>query len=409
MVIEIFVAVLFGVVAGMFTGVLPGLHINLVAVVVAALFHSSDVFGQMDIAPLAVAAFILTMSISHVFHEFLPSVFLGFSESDAALAVLPGHRMLLRGQGRKAVMLAAFGCLIGVLALVLLSPLLLLAMKPIFSATKSHVWLILAAVIAFHLLKSKNMKSAGAKALTFSLSGAFGFAVFSLPGINQPLLPMFSGLFGISSLIGGLLNRSAFPLQRQNSAIKIKKSLKIAKLVAVGLFSSSLMGIFPALGPAQAAMLGTAAFRRIRASAYMFLLGVIASASMLIAVLTLYSFGKARNGSIAVMGDILGTFSINAYSIMLLLAVAVVAAAVSCISVILVSRLFLLIIRRVNYSALSWLVIIFVTGFVAAISGPVGALVLATATAIGLVPVLTRSSRQLLMGCLMVPVIGYYL
>lgn len=403
------VAAFAGVFAGIITGVLPGLHINLVAVVVAALFYSSNVFGQMNIAPLAVAAFILAMSISHVFHEFLPSVFLGFSESDAALAVLPGHRMLLRGQGRKAVMLAAFGCLIGVLALVLLSPVLLLAIKPVFNATKSHVWLILAAVVAFQLLKSKNIKSAAVKALTFSLSGAFGVAVFSLPSVNQPLLPMFSGLFGISSLIGGLLNHSAFPLQQQNSAIKIKKPLKIAKLVAFGLFSSSLMGIFPALGPAQAAMLGTSAFRRMRASAYIFLIGIIASASMLIAVLTLYSFGKARNGSIAVMGNILGTFSTNTHSTMLLLAVAVVAAAVSCISVIFMTKFFLLLIRKVNYSLLSWLVIIFVTGFVATISGPVGVLVLAAATAIGMFPVLTKSSRQLLMGCLMVPVIGYYI
>ena len=221
------------------------------AYVVAAVFagsagSNSTVSGI--IGPFAVAVFILAMSISHVFHEFLPSVFLGFSESDAALAVLPGHKMLLRGQGRKAVMLAAFGCLTGVLALVMLSPVLLLAIKPIFNATKGYVWLILAAVVAFHLLRSKNIKSAAAKALTFSLSGAFGVAVFSLPGINQPLLPMFSGLFGISSLIGGLLNRSAFPLQQQNSAIKIKKPLKIANLTAVGLFSSALMGIFPALG-----------------------------------------------------------------------------------------------------------------------------------------------------------------
>src|SRR3989338_5108061 len=113
------VAAVAGVLVGILTGILPGLHINLVAVVVAAVFAGSAVSNSTVsgiIGPFAVAVFILAMSISHVFHEFLPSVFLGFSESDAALAVLPGHRMLLRGQGRKAVMLAAFGCLTGVLA-----------------------------------------------------------------------------------------------------------------------------------------------------------------------------------------------------------------------------------------------------------------------------------------------------
>ena len=43
------------------------------------------------------------------------------------------------------------------------------------------------------------------------------------------------------------------------------------------------------------------------------------------------------------------------------------------------------------------------------LTGATGLLVLAVATSIGMVPVLTKSSRQLLMGCLMVPVIGYYL
>ncbi len=395
-----------GVLVGILTGILPGLHINLVAVVVAALFYGSDLFSQTGINVLAVAAFILAMSISHVFHEFLPSVFLGVSESDAALAVLPGHRMLLRGKGRKAVLLAAFGGFTGVITLALLSPLLLPMIKPIFSATKSYIWLILVAVIAVHFLKNREPKAIALNALVLALSGLFGIAVFSLPSINEPLLPMFSGLFGLSSLFGGLLHRSSFPFQQQTAAINIRKPLKAAKLVAVGLFSSSLMGLFPALGPAQAAMLGTTALRKLQASAYMFLLGVIASASMLFALLTLYSFGKARNGSIAVMGDL---FSLTADSAALLLAVAVIAASVSCISVIFLSKLFSLLIKKVNYSLLSWLVITFIAAFVMYISGITGLLILAVAALIGLVPVLTKSSRQLLMGCLMVPVIGYYI
>ncbi len=393
-------AALAGIAAGMFTGILPGLHINLVAVVVAAFFSGSI------IDPFAVAVFILSMSISHVFHEFLPSVFLGFSESDAALAVLPGHRMLLRGQGRKAVFLAAFGGLAGVMALVMLSPLLVLAIKPLFYATKNYIGLILAFVIAAHFLKNRKPRAVAISALVLLLSGSFGIAVFSLPIIKEPLLPMFAGLFGLSSLIGGLLNKSSFPPQQQTAAIKMKSPLKAAKLLAVGIFSSSLMGMFPALGPAQAAMIGTAALRRIRAQAYMFLLGAISSASMLFAVLTLYSFGKARNGSIAVMGSVIAT---TAGSTALLMAVAVIAAAASCASAILISGLFSALIRKVNYALLSLSVVLLISGFVALFSGATGLLVLAVATAIGMVPVLTRSSRQLLMACLMVPVIGYYI
>ncbi|MBI2176431.1 tripartite tricarboxylate transporter permease [Candidatus Woesearchaeota archaeon] len=393
-----------GIIAGMFTGILPGLHINLVAVIVASIFYTTAVTASSH--SLAVAIFLLAMSISHVFHEFLPSVFLGFSESDAALAVLPGHRMLLEGQGRKAVLLAAFGGLAGVMALVMLSPLLLLAIKPLFYAAKDNIGLILIAVIAVHFLKNRRPKTFAISALVLLLSGSFGIAVFSLPSIREPLLPMFAGLFGLSSLISGLLNRSSFPPQQQTAAIKVKNPLKAAKLLAVGIFSSSLMGMFPALGPAQAAMIGTATLRRISAPAYMFLLGVISSASMLFAVLTLYSFGKARNGSIAVMGDMIG---ITGNSVIMLLVVAVIAAALSCVSVIYISRLFSAAAKKTNYQLLSFIVIIFLIAAAAVFSGAVGLLVLSVATAIGMVPVLTRSSRQLLMACLMVPVIGYYM
>ncbi|MBI3037039.1 tripartite tricarboxylate transporter permease [Candidatus Woesearchaeota archaeon] len=396
-------AMALGVGTGVFTGLLPGIHINLVAAIAASLAINADAT-----ASLSLAVFIIAMSISHVFHDFLPSVFLGFSESDSALAVLPGHRMLLQGEGRKAVLLAAFGGFAGVFALVLLSHVMLPVIKPVFAATKSHVWLILIAVIAVHFLKNRKPRAIALNGLVLALSGLFGIAVFSLPSINQPLLPMFSGLFGVSSLAGGLLKHSSFPVQRQSAEIKINKPARVAKLLAIGLFSSSLMGLFPALGPAQAAMLGTTALKKIRAEAYMFLLGVIASSSMLFAVLTLYSFGKARNGSIAVMGNILGP-AITANSVIMLLLVAVVAAAVSCISVIFISRLFSSLTGKVNYSVMIWLVTLLVTGLVAFFSGAAGLLVLAVATAIGMVPVLTRSSRQLLMGCLMVPVIGYYI
>ncbi len=393
-----------GFATGIITGILPGLHINLVAVIVASLAYRNGDFGNPT-ASFAAAVFILAMSISHVFHDFLPSIFLGFSESEAALAVLPGHRMLLLGKGRKAAMLAAFGALVGVLALVGLSPLMLLVMKPVFVATKSYVLLILTAVIVVQVVRSPGLKEAAVKTLIILLAGAFGIVVFRLPSLNEPLLPMFSGLFGLSSLIGGLIKKPSFPPQQPKAVIKIKKPLAAAKIVAVGLFSSSLMGLFPSLGPAQAALLGTTVLKKIKAPAYIFLLGVISSASMLMALLTLYSFGKARNGSIAVMGSMI---SLTKESTILFLIVAVITAFLSCMSTLFLSRLFLQLVRKINYLLLCWLVIIFIVIFVAAFSGVVGLLVLAVAAMIGMIPVLTRSSRQLLMACLMVPVIGYY-
>ncbi len=398
-----FLLSLAGVGAGIITGILPGLHINLVSVIVASLFSAQ---AHSPSGSLALACFIIAMSISHVVHDFIPSVFLGFSESDAALAVLPGHRMLLSGQGRKAVLLASLGGLAGVLSMALLSPLLMIAARPAFMAAKNYIALILAATIAFHFLKCKTIMDAAVNAGVLALSGAFGIAVFSLPSIREPLLPIFSGLFGVSSIIGGLLNKAYFPIQKNDAEIKTRKPLKAARLLGVGLLSSSLMGLFPALGPAQAAMLGTAAFRKIKPASYMFLLGVISSSSMLFSVFTLYAFGKARNGSIAVMGSFL---ELDKGTTWLLLAVAIFAASFSFITASFATRAFSSLLPKLNYSVLGVCVIAAIIAFVIAFSGMAGMLVLAVATAIGMIPILAKSSRQLLMGCLMVPVIGYYL
>ena len=90
------------------------------------------------------------------------------------------------------------------------------------------------------------------------------------------------------------------------------------------------------------------------------------------------------------------------------IAVAFVAAPISCISTLALSRMFAVMMRKISYRLLSLLVMVFVIFIVAAFSGLTGLLVLAVATAIGLSALLAKSSRQLLMGCLMVPVIGYY-
>jgi putative membrane protein len=350
------------------------------------------------------AVFLLSMSISHVFHEFIPSVFLGVSDSENATSALPGHRLLLKKEGVNAAGLAAFGALLGVAVLIILTPLIVPFLKPIFSYTKNYISLILAGIICFHLCK--NWSKIWANLIILALSGLFGLAVFSLPVMNEPLLPMFSGMFGISSLIAGGFSRQVIPAQRQELAIRIKKPVKIIRLVIAGIFSSSLMGIFPALGPAQAAMLGLVPFKKLNAKAFMFLLGVISSVSMLFSVLTLYSLQKARNGSIAVLGNII---SVDSGNLPLLLAIALIIGSASAASVVWLSKKCSRFVSKINYPLLCTSIAISLSIFVFLMSGPIGFIVMIVGAAIGLVPILLKTSRQLLMACLMVPVIGYYL
>ena len=87
MLAEIILFLFFGVLAGTFTGLIPGIHINLIGGLLISLPVS--IFYQVD--PLYIVVFIAAMAISHTFIDFIPSVFLGCPDTDTELSVLPGH------------------------------------------------------------------------------------------------------------------------------------------------------------------------------------------------------------------------------------------------------------------------------------------------------------------------------
>ena len=101
-------AILLGCLFGVVTGLIPGLHINLVALI---LFSISPVLlGYTNV--IAVASFIIAMSITHTFTDFISATYLGAPADDTALAVLPAHKLLLDGKGHEAIRLTLFYSLI---------------------------------------------------------------------------------------------------------------------------------------------------------------------------------------------------------------------------------------------------------------------------------------------------------
>src|SRR3990167_5074201 len=118
---EIIIAISLGCLMGIITGLTPGLHINLVALILFSI--SPILLGYTNV--VAVASFIIAMSITHTFTDFISSTYLGAPADDTALAVLPAHRMLLEGMGHEAVKLTVIGSLLCLIIVVLLSPLLI--------------------------------------------------------------------------------------------------------------------------------------------------------------------------------------------------------------------------------------------------------------------------------------------
>src|SRR3990167_4825266 len=161
MLIELILALAVGVLIGTFTGLFPGIHINLVS----AFLLSVSTFLLTITTPLSLVIFIASLSITHTFIDFIPSIYLGAPNEDSFLSVLPGHKLLLRGQGHKAVIITSLGCLSGILIFLILAPLFLITReKGIYKK-----------VLAFFV---------------FILSGFLGIAVLNNPIIKEPLLPL---------------------------------------------------------------------------------------------------------------------------------------------------------------------------------------------------------------------------
>ena len=395
---EILIAIFLGCLMGVITGLTPGLHINLVALI---LFSISPVLlGYTNV--VAVASFIIAMSITHTFTDFISSTYLGAPADDTALAVLPAHRMLLEGMGHEAVKLTVIGSLLCLILTIALSPLLIAAVPVIFSYLKDYVGWILLAVVVFMILREENINKKFWAFVVVALSGILGLIVFNMPNLKDPLLPMLSGLFGISVLLLSLSQKVTLPLQRTTEMVKVKAKSMI-KALSSGVFSGSLVSIFPGIGPAQAAVIAGQMVGKIDVMAYLILVGGINTVSMILSLITLFTIEKARNGSIIVVQELLQSIDLNI--LMLFLAVALIAGGIATFLTLYVSKIFSSIMNKLNYSVLSVLIIVFIGIMVLYFSGFVGLLILAVATFIGLIPDIVEGSRSNSMACLLVPII----
>lgn len=398
MFLELLIAIFLGCFMGVLTGLTPGLHINLVALI---LFSISPVLlGYTNV--IAVSSFIIAMSITHTFTDFISATYLGAPSDDTALAVLPAHKLLLEGMGHEAVRLATIGSLLCLVITIVLSPLLIIFVPIIFEGLKNYIGWILLAVIIFMILREENANKRFWAFIVVILSGILGLIVFNIPSLKDPLLPMLSGLFGVCILLLSLSQKTSLPIQRTTEMIKVKAK-DIAKAIGSGVFSGSLVSIFPGLGPAQAAVLGTQMVGKIGTYGYLILVGGINTVSMILSLITLYTIDKARNGSIIVVQQLLQ--NINTDTLILFLAVALLAGGIATFLTLYISKVFSRIINKVNYSLLSISIICFVTAMVLYFSGWVGLLILIVATAIGLIPNIVDVSRSSSMACLLIPII----
>jgi putative membrane protein len=399
MLFEVLYSVLIGLIAGTITGLIPGLHINLVALV---MFSFSTMLLKIT-SPLVLAMFIVAMAITHTFIDFLPSIFFGAPADDTALAVLPGHSLLLEGKGYEAAKLTILGSYAALLLTLILSPLFIFLLPKIYPAIRENMATIL--IIASVFLITQERRSKFWAFIIFSLAGVIGIATLNLSILKQPLFPLLTGLFGSSMLAFSIRKRIKLPKQKI-SKVHISKK-EVGKALWAGTIASPLCSFLPGLGAAQAAVLGTEVISRVNRKGFLVLLGAINTFVMGLSFISLYALSKPRTGASVFMGKLLGNFTLK--ELILLLCAMLIAGSVAVFLANLLSKFFCKYILRIDYRKICLAILVFLVAATIMISGVTGILVLVTATSLGIVAINKGVRRMHLMGSLLIPVILYFL
>jgi len=397
--LDVFAYAMLGIGLGVFTGLVPGIHVNNLTPMLAALALSSS------LSPMCLAAAIVAMSLVNTFISYIPSTFLGAPEEGTELSVLPAHRLLLEGHGYEAVKLTAFGCLASLmLSAVLLWP-LLLAITPAYEFIQPQMHWLLIAVVAIMIALERSKAGILWAVAIFFLSGLLGLLALdtNLCRGDVALMPLLSGLFGISVLLPSVFSKSGLPKQQiKDKPLKLRPNVRP---ICAGTAAGILTGVIPGIGPSQGTVLAQLATRSSGAKEFLVAVSGVNTSKALFSFVALYAIGRPRSGAAVAVGQIM---EVGLRELIFLIGIALFAGGIAAVLQLQLGKLAAKHIGRMPYRATCIAVIVSITGLTIWYSGLIGLPILATATAIGLLPAATGVKRTHCMGVIMLPCILYF-
>lgn len=446
----IILSVLAGYFLGVFSGLVPGIHTNNFALLLVAL---SPMMSEYGIQPFYIAIIILSNSIAHTFHDVIPAVFLGAPDSDMALAVLPGHRLLLDGFGAEAIRLSALGSA----GSVVFSMVIVLPLAAIFSIVypvlqESIAWILI--FIVFLMVATEkgeyiigqgslvHYKYKAYAVVLFLLSGVLGLFAFEMEGLMKPvinfgapsiLLPLLSGLFGASQLVISLLTHSTIP--PQTFAKMTLSGKRIVRGIITGSAAGSIVAWLPGISSAIAAVLARLVIRKnfdregeddgdvdpdgVDAGSKEFIVSVsgVNTSNAIFGLVALSVIGKTRSGAMVAINDVLGVangitasvITLDTSTLLLFFGVILLTAFLSYFSTIMIGNNVHRVLSRIDYSKLCIGVLIGLAFMVVLFTGFFGLLIFIIATPIGMLAPFFKVRKSNAMGVILLPVIMYFM
>ena len=369
-----------GFAIGFLGGLMPGLHSNTLISVLASL----------GIEERGLSLMIIALFPAHMIASFVPSIFFGIPESGTVVAVLPGQRMVLRGEGLAALRAVLVSCVVSALVSFALFPVSLGFFPLAYGSLKGIMGYVLLAISVVLLARGRNPVLS---ASIFLLSGILGhFALGS--DMQDPFLPLFSGMFAMAAMAN--YRRGMVPEQKETAGCGPDSGF--VKFAVAGVALGMMADLIPGVGsPSQIATFATI-FMPLGTLAYLAMISSVSVSQAVFSFATSASIDKSRVGATAWLSQ---SIDIGA-NLMLLLPLFIISMALAALLVHAMRR-HIAKIASLDFSKANMFLALYLVAITLVIDGLPGLLVLLVSGALGLLTLRIGVERTNLMGAIIVP------
>ncbi|WP_232702062.1 tripartite tricarboxylate transporter permease [Halobacterium wangiae] len=386
-------AVSTGILLGTCSGLVPGLHVNTLALLLAA--AAPAVPGP----PHLVGAALLAAGVTHSFLDVVPTLALGVPDPAMAVSALPGHKLVMGGRGREALRISALGSGVAV-AFVLGVPVTWVANR-VAPLVYAHLTVVVGALLVFLLARETSWRARGGGVLAVVASGALG--VVALPmdpsGVvptGDVLAPLFAGLFGAPVLLAAYRGAG---VPEQDDPVVADSPRDVVEPGVAGSLAGAAVAYVPGVSGAIAAIFALEATRTDGDRAFVAALSGVNTANTVFALYALFALGDPHTGVLVAFerAELPRTLP-------LLLASVALAAVVGAVLVPVVGDRYFRLVRAVDHRRLTVAVCVLLVVLSWLFAGAVGVALLVAATLVGLIPPRFGARRVHLMAVLLVPI-----
>jgi len=380
---------LIATIVGIISGLIPGLHINNIIYLISSANISLEIKAIV---------FILS-SVVFCFISIIPATIFSIPNTDNFVSTMPAQKLFLRGKGFYAIYLYCTGAINAIIFGLPLIALFLVLLKYLPTAINLLTPFVLLIGLACLFFQTKNYFGY----LIIIFSGLVGYFSLQFAFVENPLLVIVSGLFGASNILFAMQNKIKLPKQ----SLYIEKIDLITK-IKVGVISPCLsifVSLFPGLGNGFATYFGTK-LAQIKEEGYILMNGAINVLVMILSFFCVYFIGKTRTASAVFFENF--TKNTFVFSFGWILFFCLIGVVLGYFLTIYLSKKILVLAQNFNYKIINILILAFLHLIVLLFSNFLGLVVFWVCTLIGYLCIRTENPRLLMISCIIVPVLIYF-